>query len=90
MVNHVRAAFDKAVRLTPAEHRVLLRVLLGETNKEIARVLACSPKTVEFHLAHIFEKSGVDGRTRLVSAVAMGLVRTEPPAIAGRVAGDST
>jgi len=65
------------VRLTPAEHRVLERVMLGETNKEIAAQLECSHRTVEFHLAHIFRKAQVDGRGRLMSVVATGRVGFE-------------
>ena len=64
-----------AVRLTPAEHRVLERVALGETNKEVAHSLGCSPRTVEFHLAHIFEKTGIECRTRLISVIAIRSAR---------------
>jgi DNA-binding CsgD family transcriptional regulator len=59
-----------SVRLTPAERRVLERVLVGETNKEIALRLSCSPRTVEFHLAHIFRKTGTETRTRLIATFA--------------------
>jgi DNA-binding CsgD family transcriptional regulator len=65
------------VRLTPAEHRVLERVMLGETNKEIAIQLECSPRTVEFHLASIFRKAKVNGRGRLMSVVASGRLGVE-------------
>jgi DNA-binding CsgD family transcriptional regulator len=73
------------VRLTRAEHRVLERVMLGETNKEIAATLGCSPRTIEFHLSRIFRKTGTDCRTRLMSGVSMGRVRTEPPPALVRV-----
>lgn len=66
-------------RMTRAEHRVLERVILGETNKEIAVVLSCSPRTVEFHLANIFRKTGIEGRNRLISGVVSGRVKTDPP-----------
>jgi len=65
------------VSLTPAEHRVLERLMLGETNKEIAIQLECSPRTIEFHLAHIFKKTQVDGRGRLMSVIASGRVALE-------------
>jgi hypothetical protein len=58
---------------------VLDRLLLGETNKEIAAAIGCSPRTVEFHLAHIFSKTGVEGRGRLMSGVVTGRVKTDPP-----------
>jgi DNA-binding CsgD family transcriptional regulator len=69
----------RVVRLTAAERRVLDRLMLGETNKEIAAVLGCSPRTVEFHLAHLFSKAGVEGRGRLMSGVVTGRVKTDPP-----------
>jgi hypothetical protein len=62
---------------------VLDRLMVGETNKEIASRLGCSPRTVEFHLANIFRKTGVDGRARLISGVATGRVRTLPPPALG-------
>jgi hypothetical protein len=58
---------------------VLDRLLLGETNKEIAAVIGCSPRTVEFHLAQIFIKTSVEGRGRLMSGIMTGLVKTDPP-----------
>ena len=68
-----------SVRLTPAEHRVLEQVLEGQTNKQIALRLSCSPRTVEFHLARIFRKTGMESRARLISAIANGHVRTDAP-----------
>jgi DNA-binding CsgD family transcriptional regulator len=81
------------VRLTPTERRVLERVVLGETNKEVAICLGCSPKTVEFHLGHIFQKTGVNRRTRLISVVAIRFARAGPVTVAGarfRFAGSPT
>lgn len=42
--------------LTPREGEVLDLVVAGNTNKEIARTLSISPKTVEFHRRHLMEK----------------------------------
>jgi DNA-binding CsgD family transcriptional regulator len=70
---------SRIARLTSAESRVLERLMLGETNKEIAAELGCSPRTVEFHLAHIFNKTGVEGRGRLMSGVVTGRIKTDPP-----------
>lgn len=50
---------------TPQERRVLERVLQGETNKEIAKALNCSVKTIEFHVSNLLKKAGVDSRLRL-------------------------
>jgi DNA-binding CsgD family transcriptional regulator len=43
-----------------------------KTNKEIARSLAISARTVSTHLSHVFEKLGLDSRGALAE-----LVRTE-------------
>ncbi|MCC2113284.1 MAG: PhnD/SsuA/transferrin family substrate-binding protein [Hyphomicrobiales bacterium] len=42
--------------LTRRESEVLDLVISGMTNKEIARALSISPKTVEFHRRHLMEK----------------------------------
>jgi DNA-binding CsgD family transcriptional regulator len=44
----------------------------GKTNKEIGIILDTSPRTVNKHLEHIFEKLGVSTRA---AAVAMALER---------------
>ncbi len=52
--------------LTPRESAVVRLVARGMTNKAIARQLGISPRTVEGHLNHVFEKLGVLSRTELV------------------------
>ncbi|MEQ1900899.1 MAG: response regulator transcription factor [Devosia sp.] len=44
--------------LTPRELEVLRRVVIGETNKEIAASLGISPRTVEVHRAAAMRKLG--------------------------------
>jgi DNA-binding CsgD family transcriptional regulator len=39
----------------------------GKTNKEIAAVLGISPRTVQKHIEHIFEKMGVQNRVAVAS-----------------------
>jgi DNA-binding CsgD family transcriptional regulator len=58
------------MRLTPQELQVALVVAGGATNKEAGAALFISPKTVEFHLGHIYGKLGVRSRTELVPKVA--------------------
>jgi DNA-binding CsgD family transcriptional regulator len=49
---------------------VLYWVALGKTNRDIADILGMSPRTVNKHLEHVFEKLGVETRT---SAARMAL-----------------
>jgi DNA-binding CsgD family transcriptional regulator len=42
----------------------------GRTNREIARGLYVTPKTVETHLAHAYAKLGITGRAGLAAALA--------------------
>jgi ATP/maltotriose-dependent transcriptional regulator MalT len=44
--------------LTPQELQVALAVAAGATNREAARRLFIAPKTVEYHLRHIYDKLG--------------------------------
>ncbi|MHB9145019.1 MAG: helix-turn-helix transcriptional regulator [Symbiobacteriia bacterium] len=52
--------------LTPREREVALAVLDGLSNAEIAGRLCVSEVTVKAHLGHIFAKTGVTSRTRLI------------------------
>lgn len=52
--------------LTRREHEVLDHLVAGKSNKETAAKLAISPRTVEFHRAHIMEKTGAKGLPELV------------------------
>lgn len=49
--------------LTRREGEVLAWVTDGKTNVEIGLILDRSPRTVQKHLEHIFEKLGVATRT---------------------------
>jgi DNA-binding NarL/FixJ family response regulator len=61
--------------LTERELDVLRLLGEGRTNREIARALVLSNKTVEHHLDHIYNKLGVSCRTAaVVFAVHHGLV----------------
>lgn len=55
------------VEFTPAERRVLERLVHGEVYKEIAVQLGCSRKTVEFHVYNMLRKSKLGSRLRLVA-----------------------
>lgn len=64
--------------LSPREHQVALAVARGGTNKEIARVMGITERTVKAHLSAIFEKLGVRDRLQL-SLVVNGVENTAPP-----------
>jgi PAS domain S-box-containing protein len=57
-------------RLTPREQEVVERLIEGDTNKEAARRLGLSPRTVEAHRARVMEKVGVASFAELVRLLA--------------------
>ncbi len=60
--------------LTPTEHKVLLGVLRGQLNKQIAHDLGISEATVKGHMTALMRKLGVHNRTQAVLAArALGL-----------------
>jgi DNA-binding CsgD family transcriptional regulator len=56
-----------ALPLTRREREVLAVLSAGKTNDEIGAVLEISPRTVQKHLEHIFDKLGVE--TRMAAAL---------------------
>ncbi|NRA31405.1 MAG: response regulator transcription factor [Parvularculaceae bacterium] len=52
--------------LTPREKEVALLLDQGLSNKEVARELSCSPRTVEIHRSRVFEKLSVRNVAELV------------------------
>lgn len=60
--------------LTPAERRVLLELLDGHMEKQIARRLDQSPNTTHFHVKSIYAKFGVRNRSAL-AALWLGKMR---------------
>ncbi len=66
---------ETAKKLTPREKEVLHLLARGLRNKEIAREIGLSEATVKFHVAHLFEKLEVNGRTEALSkALQLGIV----------------
>jgi DNA-binding NarL/FixJ family response regulator len=69
---------DPDERLTARESEVVRLVARGMSNKSIALQLGISPRTVEGHLNHVFDKLDVTSRTELVHyALASRLVVRE-------------
>ena len=69
---HVLTGLDA---LTPSEHRVGRLAAQGFTNSQIAQALFVTPKTIEFHLRHIYQKLEIPSRDKLAAALA------QPPQI---------
>ncbi len=55
--------------LTPREHEVMTLVVAGKSNKEVARDLKISPKTVEVHRANVMFKMHAESFAELVRLV---------------------
>ena len=78
--NAVALARRNIAALSAREREVLLGLLAGATNKETARALAISPRTVEAHRAHVMERIGARTLSETVLlATAAGLQPSLPP-----------
>jgi DNA-binding NarL/FixJ family response regulator len=63
--------------LTPRERQIALVIAQGSTIREAAGGLFLSPKTVEYHLRHIYQKLGIRSRQDLTLAISADL--GQPP-----------
>jgi DNA-binding CsgD family transcriptional regulator len=66
--------------LTPQQAQIATMVAEGRTNKSIANSMFLSPRTIEFHLSHVYRKLDVNNRTQLARALltASGAVSVPP------------
>jgi DNA-binding CsgD family transcriptional regulator len=55
--------------LTPQELQIALLLTAGRTTRETAAALFLSPKTVEYHLRHVYEKLAIHSRDELAQAL---------------------
>ena len=63
------------IQLTDREIEVLKLILEGKSSKEVAAILCCSKRTVDFHLARVYQKLAVSNRVQAMRRVAMlGLI----------------
>ena len=56
--------------LTPQELHIALLLTGGKTTREAAAALFLSPKTVEYHLRHVYQKLGIHSRDELARTLA--------------------
>ncbi len=54
--------------LTPRELRIARLLCEGKTTREVAAAIFVSPKTVEYHLGHVYRKLGIHSREELLAA----------------------
>ena len=64
-----RQALEGPESLTPSERRVAQLASAGQSNRDIARELYVTPKTVEVHLTSVYRKLGIRSRSRLSEAL---------------------
>lgn len=62
-------------QLTKRELEVLMLVVEGKSSKEVADMLYCSKRTIDFHLANIYSKLQVSNRVQAYRrALKLGLI----------------
>jgi DNA-binding CsgD family transcriptional regulator/predicted ATPase len=66
--------------LTPQELQIALQLASGKTTREAAAGLFLSPKTVEYHLRHVYMKLDIHSRAELAEAIGTQSLDTREPA----------
>jgi len=68
----------QGVKLTKREIEVLTHVIQGKSSKEVADTLFVSKRTVDFHLANVYDKLHVSNRVQAFRrATRLGLIPYE-------------
>jgi DNA-binding CsgD family transcriptional regulator len=57
-----------SVHITARQAQILRLIARGLPDKEIARALGISPRTIGSHLRRVFEKNGIHKRSAMVAA----------------------
>ncbi|MFJ6798013.1 LuxR C-terminal-related transcriptional regulator [Streptomyces sp. NPDC091268] len=81
------APAEAAYMLSQREYEISLLVSQGCTNRQIARTLGVSHKTVETHLGRIFAKLEVSSRAEIANMIGRNTVVARPRARAKALAG---
>lgn len=69
---------EEPIKLTKREIEVLTLVIEGRASKEVADMLYVSKRTVDFHLANIYDKLQVTNRVQAFRrATRLGLIPQE-------------
>ncbi|MGD9960512.1 AAA family ATPase [Nocardioides sp.] len=64
-----RRGADARDSLTPQESQIARLLAAGQTTRQAAAALFLSPKTVEYHLRHVYLKLGISSRAELAKAM---------------------
>ena len=67
-VNNMEVSSDW-LKLTRRQQEILLKVVQGLSNREIAKNLHITEQTVKDHMYNIFKRLGVRNRTQLVCRI---------------------
>jgi DNA-binding CsgD family transcriptional regulator len=69
---------NRSIRLTKRELEVLSLVIEGKSSKDVADTLFVSKRTIDFHLANIYDKLQVTNRVQAFRrATKLGLIPLE-------------
>ena len=63
-MNETQEQNHELIKLSPPEYKVVELLSQGKTNQQIADELQVSRRTVETHVAHVFQKIGLYGHQR--------------------------
>jgi DNA-binding CsgD family transcriptional regulator len=69
--------------LTPQELQIGLLLAAGKTTREAAAALFLSPKTIEYHLRHVYQKLDIHSREELTQVLAASSSASEPADVEG-------
>ena len=61
------AIFTRKYKLSPTENKVLLRMVQGQTNRQIAEAMFIELTTVKVHVHNILKKTGKTSRNEVIS-----------------------
>jgi DNA-binding CsgD family transcriptional regulator/predicted nucleic acid-binding protein len=67
--------------LTPQELQIALLLAAGRTTREAAAAVFLSPKTIEYHLRHVYQKLDVHSREELARALGERAAVARPSAV---------